>query len=132
MISVDRKLDAQPATVLVVEDHEETLSVISRTLAAGGFDVVWARNGSDTVKLLARHPGRIDVVVADVVLPGMTAPAIVEKVSKKHPDVRAVYVSAYDEDTIREHGVDPDEVCFLPKPCEPADLIRMVSESLQR
>jgi two-component system cell cycle sensor histidine kinase/response regulator CckA len=117
-------------TVLVVEDDEETLNVLSRTLAAGGYDVIWARNGADTLKVLTRHEGPIALMILDVVLPGMSAPEVVEKVRKKHPEAGAIYVSAYDDETVRSHGVDPDTMPFLPKPYEAEDLLDVVREEL--
>lgn len=122
---------AREPTILVVEDDEETLNVLARTLASGGYDVLWARNGEDTLKVLTRHDGRIDVVVLDVVLPGMSAPELVEKVSRQHPETAAIYVSAHDSQTVREHGVDPDTMPFLPKPYEPDALLELVKEALR-
>ncbi|MEX2374556.1 MAG: response regulator, partial [Dehalococcoidia bacterium] len=121
---------AKGQTVLVVEDDEETLNVLSRTLASGGLDVIWARDGADTLKLLTRHDGPISLMVVDVVLPGMAAPELVEEVRRVHPKAGAIYVSAYDVATVRSHGVDPDTMPFLPKPCEPRDLLRIVQEAL--
>lgn len=118
-------------TILVVEDDEETLNVLARTLASGGYDVLWARNGEDTLKVLTRHDGRIDAIVLDVVLPGMTATELVEKVSHQHPETAAIYVSAHDRETVREHGIDPDTMPFLPKPYEPEALLTMVEEALR-
>lgn len=118
-------------TVLVVEDDEEMLNVLSRTLAAGGYDVIWARNGADTLKLLTRHDTPIALMILDVVLPGMSAPEVVEEVTRKHPGAGAIYVSAYDDETVRSHGVDPDTMAFLPKPYEAEDLLRTVKEALE-
>jgi CheY-like chemotaxis protein len=117
-------------TILVVEDDEETLNVFCRTLAASGHDVIWARNGADALKLLTRTDRPIALIIADVVLPGMPARELVEEVSRSHPGVGVIYVSAYPEDAIRSHGVDPDTMPFLPKPYEPEDLQRMVAEAL--
>lgn len=114
----------------MVEDDEALLNVLSRALAAGGHDVIWARNGADALKLLTREEEPIAAIVVDVVLPGMSGPELVEQVARKYPGARAVYVSAYDVETVRSHGVDPDTMPFLPKPCEPADLVRLVSEVL--
>ena len=118
-------------TVLVVEDDEETLNVLSRTLAAGGHDVIWARNGADALKLLTKQDRPIGLIIADVVLPGMSAPELVEEVSRRCPSAGAIYVSAYDMDTVRSHGVDPETMAFLPKPYESDDLLHMVSKALQ-
>ena len=121
---------ANRLTVLVVEDDEETLNVIARTLAAAGRDVVWARNGADALKLLAKQAHPIALIIVDVVLPGISGPELVEKVLRRYPGARAIYVSAYDTETVREHGVDPGKMDFLPKPYEPADLLRRVAEAL--
>lgn len=124
-------MKATGETVLVVEDDEETLNVLSRTMAAGGYDVVWARNGADTMKLLTRHDGPIAVMIVDVVLPGISGPQLVKKVQRKYPKAAAIYVSAYDAGTVRAHGVDPESMDFLPKPHAPADLLRLVEEALK-
>jgi two-component system, cell cycle sensor histidine kinase and response regulator CckA len=116
--------------VLVVEDDEETLNVISRTLAAGGYDVVWARNGDDALKVLGRLDQAVALILTDVVLPGMSGPELVEEVTRSLAPAKAIYISAYDKDTVRSHGVDPDTMPFLPKPYEPSELVRMVSEVL--
>lgn len=116
----------------MVEDHEETLNFLSRALAAGGYDVLWARNSGDALKLMRKHDRRIDVIVADVVLPDTTAVDLVKKIETKYPAIRSVYVSAYDEETVRSHGVDPDRMPFLSKPFEPSDLVNVIHEALGR
>lgn len=120
----------QGRRLLVVEDSEELLNILARSLAAGGYDVCWARNGADALKLLGRDDRPIALVVADVVLPGMSAPELVEKVLQIHPGASAIYVSAFDHETVRSHGVDPSTMPFLSKPYEPADLLRKVREAL--
>lgn len=116
---------------MVVEDDQETLNVISRTLAAGGFDVVWARNAEDALQLLSRHHRKVELLLSDVVLPDLSGPALVARAAELYPDLRVVYVSAYDLETIRSHGVDPALSPFLPKPYEPAELLRVVAQALE-
>ena len=121
---------AKGSTILVIEDDEETLNVLCRTLAAGGYDVMWARNGEDTMKLLTRHVGPISLVVTDVVLPGMSGKDVMDSVCSEHPEALSLFVSAYDEETVREKGVDPETMRFLPKPYEPDALLTVVKETL--
>lgn len=124
-------MEGKRQTLLVVDDSEEMLNVLSRSLAAEGYDVIWARNGTDTLKLLTREEGPIALMVVDVVLPGMSGPELVEQVRRQHPGAGAIYVSAFDADTVREHGVDPDTMPFLPKPYEPDALLARVREVLR-
>lgn len=125
-------MTAYGQTVLVVEDDEETLNVLSRTLASGGYDVIWARNGADTLKLLTKHEDvTISLIIVDVVLPGMSGPELVEAVREVHPIAGAIYVSAYDVETVRSHEVDPETMPFLPKPYDPSELLSLVEEVLR-
>jgi two-component system, cell cycle sensor histidine kinase and response regulator CckA len=117
-------------TLLVVEDDEETLNVLSRALASGGYDVVWARNADDTLKILDRSDDPIALIIVDVVLPGMPGPELVDEVRQKHPAADAIFISAYDKADVRKHGVDPDEVPFLAKPFSTDELLRQVETSL--
>jgi two-component system, cell cycle sensor histidine kinase and response regulator CckA len=119
------------STVLVVEDDQETLFMVSKTLAAGGYDVLWARDAAEALRSLSRREGAIGLILTDVVLPGLSGPKLVEQAQGTHPGIRAIYISAYDLEAVRNHGVDPDKVPFLPKPYEPAELLRMVREALR-
>ena len=124
-------MPAEGKTILVVEDDQEMLYILSRTLAVGGFNVLWARDAGDALLLLERYSRRIDLMLVDVVLPGLSGPALVEKAAATHPELRVLYVSAYDDETVRSHGLDPDEAPFMPKPYDPVDLVRVVRMMLE-
>jgi two-component system, cell cycle sensor histidine kinase and response regulator CckA len=125
-------MSAEGKTILVVEDDQETLHMLSRSLAVGGFNVLWARDASDALQLLDRYWKPIDLMLADVVLPGLSGPELTQRARERHPELLVVYVSAYDMETVRSHGVDPTQVPFLPKPYDPIHLIRFVREILDR
>jgi two-component system, cell cycle sensor histidine kinase and response regulator CckA len=117
-------------TVLVVEDDQETLFMISKTLAAGGHDVLWARDADDALRLLSKREGSIGLILTDVVLPGLSGPELVARAREAYAGIAAIYVSAYDLEAVRSHGVDPESVPFLPKPYEPVELLKMVRDTL--
>ena len=121
--------DRKP-TVLVVEDDDETLNVLSRTLTAAGYDVVWARNGPQTLNLLTWHEDPISLMILDVVLPDTTGPELARKINREHPEARVIYVSAHDAETVRSYGVDPRIVPFLSKIDVADHLLRKVKELL--
>ena len=104
--------------------------MLSRALAVGGYSVLWARDAADALMMLERHQGVVDMMLVDVVLPGTSGPELVEQATRMHPGLRALYISAYDEETVRGHGVDPEEVPFVAKPYEPGDLVDRVNEVL--
>jgi DNA-binding response OmpR family regulator len=116
--------------LMVVEDSEELLSILSRSLAASGYEVIWARNGPDALKALMRDDRPIALMIVDVVLPGMSGRELVDRVVKDHPEADVIYISAFDEETARSHGVDPETERFLAKPYEPEELLREVREAL--
>jgi DNA-binding response OmpR family regulator len=117
-------------TILVVEDDQETLNVLARALASGGYEVIWARNGADTLRLLTRQEAPIAVMIVDVILPDVAARELAEEVNRKHPRADIIYISAYDTETVKSHGIDPETMPFLAKPFEPSDLLLAVEAAL--
>jgi DNA-binding response OmpR family regulator len=124
-------MGGREGTLLVVEDDEETLNVLSRALAAGGYEVVWARNGEDTLKLLMKIDSPVALMIVDVMLPGMPATELVAEVGREHPDAGVIYISAYDLDTVKSQGVDPHRMAFLPKPFDTRELLDAVEKQLE-
>lgn len=77
-----------------------------------------------------RHEGRIDLLVSDVVMPGLGGRHLAERLRALHPEARVLYLSGYTEDAVVRHGVSQEEVHFLQKPFSPAALARKVREVL--
>lgn len=121
----------QNRTVMVVEDDQEVLYMLSRALAVGGFDVVWARSAEHALQLLNRHQQKIALLLTDVVLPGLSGAALVDQAVQVYPQMRVLYVSAFDRDTVVSHGVDPARDPFLAKPCDPSELSLGVKQILK-
>ena len=115
-------------TVLLVEDDSLVRALAARSLRAGGFSVLVAESGSQALGI-ARETPSIDLLVTDVVMPGMGGKELAAELRAKRPSLRVLYVSGYTETAVVQHGLD-DGIAFLPKPFTPASLLRKVHEIL--
>ena len=91
-----------------------------------------AGHGEEALGVGRRHPGRIDLLVTDVVLPGeLGGWQLAAAVRAEHPEAKVLYVSGYTDDAVLRHGVAQEEVAFLQKPFSPSALARKVREVLE-
>jgi len=117
-------------TVLLVEDEESVRHLVRDTLAAKGYKVVEAENGEAGLAAAARHMGKIDLVITDVVMPGMGGREMVEHISMTRPQAKVLYLSGYTEDAILSEGSIQSGTAFLQKPFTLQNLSRKVREVL--
>jgi PAS domain S-box-containing protein len=117
-------------TVLIVEDEELVLALAMRALGTFGYSCHGARDGTEALKLLRDVGSRIELVITDVVMPGMSGGALGAQLSRLRPDLPVLYTSAFtDEDVIRR-GMLGEGRPFLQKPFTPRELARAVREAL--
>ena len=119
-------------TILVVEDNEMVRATIVAGLRGEGATVLSANHPDDALLLLATHTGAVDALVTDVVMPGMSGPALVERTRDSRPDMRVVFMSGYTPEEVSRQGLCEDEVEFLQKPFTPDNLIRRLLRVLGR
>ena len=112
--------------VLVIEDEPQVRGVTVRALQGAGYHVLDAASGEEALEAARRYAGLLDLVVTDVVMPGLSGPAAVEGLHRERPALRVLYVSGYPHDAIARHGVLDQGVEFLPKPFTPAQLLTRV------
>jgi two-component system cell cycle sensor histidine kinase/response regulator CckA len=117
-------------TVLLVEDEDSVRQLVRDTLAAKGYQVVEAENGEAGLSAAARHDGRIDLIITDVVMPGMGGRELVKQLAKLRPETRVLYLSGYTEDSILSEGTIERGAAFLQKPFTLQNLSRKVREVL--
>jgi PAS domain S-box-containing protein len=117
-------------TLLVVEDEAAILKVARRVLGALGYAVLTASDGMEALELAARHPGPIDLLITDVVMPRMGGRELAARLASHRPTLRVLYSSGYTADTISAGGVLDEGVDLLQKPYSPADLGARVREVL--
>lgn len=120
------------ATVLLVEDEELVLSLVRRVLQREGYLVLTAGDPEEALKLVSKHAGHIDILVTDVVMPGMNGKDLEREVRKTCPDVGCLFISGYTRDTIAQRGILEEGVNFLQKPFSPETLAERVRETLTR
>jgi two-component system cell cycle sensor histidine kinase/response regulator CckA len=119
-------------TVLLVEDEPAVRQSIRRNLERFGYRVLEAINGEAALTLCRERPSTIDVVVTDVMMPGMNGRELADRLRTSHPDLRVVFMSGYADDAIRERGLVDDTHVFLQKPFSGADLGRAIQGLLDR
>jgi two-component system cell cycle sensor histidine kinase/response regulator CckA len=121
-------------TILVAEDEEGVRSLICAVLRGQGYLVLEAGNGEEALALCERHEGPIDLLVTDVVMPGLGGRQLAERLAGLHPrcfpQVRVLYLSGYTDDAVVRHGVLHEQVHFLQKPFSPVALAQKVREVL--
>jgi len=117
-------------TVLLVEDDEAVRRLAHDVLASLGYAVVAASDGTQALARLEEHPCAIDLVVTDVVMPGMNGRVLAEKVARIHPRAKVLYASGYTDDVIAHQGVLHPGVHFIAKPYTPRALADKVRDVL--
>jgi CheY-like chemotaxis protein len=117
-------------TVLLAEDEEQVRQMIRIILEMGGYRVLVASGGAEALALYEQHEGRIDLIMTDVVMPGISGRELAQSLIARHPDIKVLYMSGYTDDAIVRHGLLDQEIAFLQKPFTPEALMRKVREVL--
>lgn len=101
-------------TVLVVEDEQTVRTVARRILERAGHRVIEAESGEQAIRLAGAADSAIDVVVSDVVMPGMSGPNAVKEIRVQHPNVAVLYTSGYPDLEMRKHGLEHEPLLLKP------------------
>ena len=118
-------------TILVVEDQAAVRGFTVTALRQLGYQVLEAPNGDEAIGLAQRHAGRIDLLVTDVVMPGMNGRELSERLRAVIPGLKVLLVSGYAADVLVDRGATPDPgLAFLRKPFRPGELAQKVREVL--
>jgi two-component system cell cycle sensor histidine kinase/response regulator CckA len=117
-------------TILLVEDSESVRKLVSAVLAQQGYTVLTADDGESALQLLRQHQGRLDLLMTDVVLPGLGGPEIAAQVIQARPGIKVLFCSGYTERGVIENGALPSGSAFLQKPFTPESLGRKIRDML--
>ncbi|HEX7858591.1 MAG TPA: ATP-binding protein [Sphingobium sp.] len=115
-------------TILLVEDEDMVRNVAERALTRQGYSVTVASDGEQGLARLAEM-SHVDLLISDVVMPGMDGPAMVRAARRNHPDLPVLFMSGYAEEQLRK-SIDIANVSFLPKPFSVAQIAEAARDAL--
>ncbi|TVR63414.1 MAG: response regulator [Gemmatimonadales bacterium] len=117
-------------TVLLVEDDDAVRAVTSRALLRFGYTVLAAEGGPQALDLLEEHGDGIDLLLTDIMMPGMNGVEVARRVVEAKPGIRVFFMSGYaDQDLVRQGLLSPG-THFIQKPFTPFELVERVREVL--
>jgi PAS domain S-box-containing protein len=117
-------------TVLLVEDEESVRQLVRETLESKGYKVLEADDGEAALQIVSSYSGKIDMLITDVVMPGMSGRDLSARLCELYPQTKVLYLSGYTEDAIVHEGVLDSGTAFLQKPFTLQNLSRKVREVL--
>jgi len=116
-------------TLLVVEDDPDVRQAVATYLPTLGYTVL-AAFPSDALHLAKQHAGAIDLLITDVVMPGISGPELAKKVRALQPGLPILYMSGHIDDAVTRHGVLESKSPFLQKPFNLSELAAAIREAL--
>lgn len=116
--------------ILIVDDDDALRSMSARVLARGGYEVVEARSGTEAVDLVRRRGLSVDLLITDIVMPGLGGPALAQALIAENRLTRVLYVSGYADQPVLREQIARGAVHFLAKPYAPAELAARVRQAI--
>ena len=118
-------------TVLLTEDEQDVREIARQFLESGGYRVIEAKNAAEAIRLAGEHRGQIQLLVTDMVMPGMTGQELALRLQAEHPGLNVVFMSGYSEHAATEMADADPSVRLLTKPFSRAAILRTVGEILR-
>jgi len=117
-------------TILLVEDDDGLRALTRRILLKHGYEVIETARTSDAEQACHNHPGKIHLLLTDVVMPGASGKELSQRLSMIRPEMLILYMSGYTDSVVMKQGVEEGSVNFIAKPFTPAALGQKVREVL--
>jgi len=118
-------LPAPMKTLMVVDDDQQSVSLFRKILQEHGYEVLFARAGEMALKVCRMHMGRLDLLITDVIMPGMSGQQLADQLQSLRPKVPILFISGI----VNATAVPGD--AFLAKPFTPDQLVSKVQELLE-
>lgn len=126
--SPDRTVPATARTILVVEDEDPVRRVVERILKRAGHEVLTAASAAEALERLDRSS--VDLIITDVVMPGLSGHAMVEELRRRGEQPNVIYMSGYDQGLVSQQGTIGERDVLIRKPFTETELLSAVQERL--
>jgi two-component system, cell cycle sensor histidine kinase and response regulator CckA len=132
LVAVERRTSERsgPAVVLVVEDEASVLRLVRRVLEADAMVVLSAQDAEEALLLMSQHGGVIDLLLTDVVMPGLNGLELAQRVAAARPHIRVLFMSGYADHAVVQRDIIDAGRPFLQKPFAPDRLLARVKDVL--
>ena len=117
-------------TILLAEDDDMVRRFVATVLAERGYGVIEARDGEEALRTFHARGDTVDLLLLDVVMPGMNGKAVYDSVERMRPGVKAIFMSGYTADIIHRKGIQEEGVHFISKPIIQQELMTKIRELL--
>ncbi len=133
----DSRPDSPPAalnreTILLVEDEAAVRNMTREVLELSGYQVIAAPDGQEALKIARAQGEAINLVLTDVVMPGLSGPELARELWEERPDLKVLFISGYTDKSLWAGQLDYEGTSFMPKPFKPAELVTRIRELLDQ
>jgi two-component system cell cycle sensor histidine kinase/response regulator CckA len=105
MEAAGRDKDGRSGTVLLVEDSDVVRDLVANMLEGGGLTVLQASGGEEAMALARRGDAPIDLLLTDIVMPGMSGVELADRLERERPDLRILFMTGYAEEVVVNEGI---------------------------
>jgi two-component system cell cycle sensor histidine kinase/response regulator CckA len=123
--------DATGKTILVLDDEPDVRQLVSAILASNGYTVLSADNGENAIKIFEKRKQPVDLLLLDVVSPGLSGPMVAERLTELQPGLRVLFMSGYQNTSVVRRFVVEKGFALLKKPFTAEQLAKKVREVLE-
>ena len=116
--------------ILVVDDEADLVAIFERALQRAGYEVLSASTGEQALRVLEERGGRVDLVISDVVMPGMGGRELVWRLHTQYPQIPTILLSGYADRDAALEMMEGDQPLFLEKPIDLTELTEIVRDVL--
>ena len=117
-------------TVLLVEDDASVCELVRTVLTSQGYTVLAARQPQEAETICGEHGHCVDILLTDVIMPGMSGPELAKKIAESNSHIRVLYMSGYIDDSLLRQEIQEQGTAYLQKPFSPLSLAKKVREVL--